>query len=127
MCYGWGMIRILRQRLSGMVLTLTLLLATVATGFGHQVMSVDDVARAQHALFWGQPAADPCGDSDGAATGMAGCAVCQLVGAAVLPAPVAQPTPLALPRGAVVARPRSPAPMLAGLGPAHPVRAPPLA
>ncbi|MDP3960670.1 MAG: hypothetical protein Q8Q26_11540 [Pseudorhodobacter sp.] len=124
------MIRILRQRLSGMILTLTLLIATVATGFGHQVMSADDVARAQHALFWGQPAADLCGSTDGrdgTATGMAGCAVCQLVGAAVLPPPVAQPTGLALRLVAVAQRPGNPAPVLAGLDLAHPVRAPPLA
>jgi len=113
------MIRILRQRLSGMILTLTLLIATVATGFGHQVMSVDDVARAQYALFWGQPTADLCGSTDGTATGTAGCAVCQLVGAAVLR--------LALHLVAVVQRPCNPAPVLAGLDLAHPVRAPPLA
>lgn len=124
------MIRILRQRLSGMILTLTLLIATVATGFGHQAMSLDDVARAQHALFWGQPAADLCGNtggSDGTAVGMAGCAVCQLVGAAVLPAPVAQPTGLALHLLALVQGPGNPAPVLADLDLAHPVRAPPLA
>lgn len=121
------MIRFLRHRLSGLILALTLLLATVATGFGHQVMSVDDVARAQHALFWGQPTADLCGDTGSTATGMAGCAVCQLVGAAVLPPPVAQPTGLALRLVAVVPRPGNPAPVLAGLDLAHPVRAPPLA
>jgi len=123
------MIRILRQRLSGMVLTLTLLIATVATGFGHQVMSVDDVARAQHALFWGQPAADLCGESgdNGTASGMAGCAVCQLVGAAVLPAPAAQPTALGLRLIASLHLPASTRLGCAGHDSAHPVRAPPLA
>jgi len=123
------MIRALRQRLSGMILTLTLLIATVATGFGHQVLSVDDVAQAQHARFWGQPAADLCGEpgGNGKASGMAGCAVCQLVGAAVLPAPAAQPTGLGQRLVATLRLPVRPAVLRAGLDLAHPVRAPPLA
>ncbi|GGH58410.1 polyketide synthase [Frigidibacter albus] len=113
-------------RLSGLVLTLLLLVASATGGLAHRApLTPDDVALQAHAQVWGL--ADPalCADAgDSELAGPTRCDACRLVGAAlvpdlarplllcgrVLPLAWALPEPL---RTAFAARP------------AHPARAPP--
>lgn len=82
---------LLRHRLSGLVLTLTLTLASLAMGFAHRApLTPSDVERIAHAVFWGEAVPDICGpvDENGEAVDTGECRACQLVGSALLPDPV---------------------------------------
>ncbi|MDP4033597.1 MAG: hypothetical protein Q8P60_12225 [Pseudorhodobacter sp.] len=119
----------LRHRLSGLILTSALLIATVATGFAqHAPASPDDSARLSYVLIWGLTAADLCTEpgAAGKAVAMANCAACHLVAAVVLPDPVLAPVAVDL-RGAVAVLPVLPVRRLVALDLARLARAPPLA
>ncbi|WP_156790767.1 hypothetical protein [Rhodobacter ferrooxidans] len=124
------MIRVSRSHLAGLALTLVLLIATAATGFAHRALpSPDDIARASHALFWGEPLADLCDptDSDGTAVAFGDCPACHLVGAAVLPGLGGADLGLGLTFTLVVALTTVATPVWRARDAAHPVRAPPRA
>lgn len=119
----------LRHRLSGLILTSALLIATVATGFAQHAPAPNDSARLSAALIWGLTAADLCagpGDA-GKAVAMPNCAACHLVAAVVLPDPVLAPVAVDLPGAAAAVLPVLAVRRLVALDLARPARAPPLA
>lgn len=116
----------LRHRLSGLILTLVLLVASAAGGQAHRApLTPDDVALQAHAQFWGEALPALCadaGESELPDTGR--CDACRLIGAALLPDPA---LPLLL-RGQPLPRPLAPQPVLReafAARAAHPARAPP--
>ena len=125
-CYAAPMRALPIPRLSGLVLTLLLLVASATGGQAHRApLTPDDVALQAHAQVWGLAQPALCADAgESELAGPTRCDACRLVAAALVPDPA---LPMLL-RGQPMPQAWSPPPPLriaVEACPAHPARAPP--